>query len=120
MAGSIRTGRQIAGLDRLDGRAETGVVFQGDLQERRLDLGDGLVALLIAADLQARELFEHFLERKLHLRLIGRGDRAQENFRHLLVNGGERNGRFPARHSSFHLGRLQQESGGSHRCFRLA
>ena len=70
------------------------------------------MALLIAADLQVRELLEHFLEGKLHLRLIGRGDRAQENLRHLLVNGGERNGRFPARHSSFHLGRLQQNPAG--------
>jgi len=31
-----------------------------------LDLGNGLVPILIATDLQARELFEHFLEGELH------------------------------------------------------
>ena len=75
--------------------------------------GTASLPLLIAADLQARELLEHFLEGKLHLRLISRDDRAQENFRHLLVNCGQRNSRFPARHSSFDLGCLQENPAGS-------
>src|SRR5204863_3146836 len=62
---------KFARLDRLDHSSEAGVVFQRDLEEGRLDLGNGLMAFLVVANLQLCKLIEHLLERKLHLHIIG-------------------------------------------------
>ena len=103
---------KFARLDRLDHSPEAGVVFERDLEEGRLDLGNGLMAFLVVANLQLCELIEHLLERKLHLHIIGGSNRAQENFRDLLVNRSQRNGGLSARHSSFNFGGFQEDPPG--------
>jgi hypothetical protein len=86
--------------------AESLAVLDCGLQEWRFNLRNGVVLLLVAADLERGKLLEHFAEGQRHF-LPGRG-RSLENLRHLFVQARQRNCRSTIRHSLLDLSRAQR------------